>query len=317
MVKKTNIQISCNNFFKKALLFIAFVTVQLIFAPFVSAKKAKCPTMGPRLTVEEYCAKYSDMAQKQMRKYGVPASITLAQGILESGYGSSYLAVVANNHFGIKAYSRNWKGPTVLCDDDAKDEPFCKFNSVAEGYEYHSTFLRDNPRYASLFKLDVRDYENWAHGLKACGYATNPKYGTMLVNLIETYHLDVYDILKNKKVSTVHRTLYVTSAKRGLKYVRCLKDDDLAAIAKDYGINERKLRRYNDLTKRSVLKENDIIYLQSKRSKASKEFTVHRVKVGESMWSISQTYGVTIKSLMRRNKLVSATVHEGQVLRLR
>jgi len=109
----------------------------------------------------------------------------------------------------------------------------------------------------------------------------------------------------------------VTSAKRGLKYVRCLKGDDLAAIAKDYGVNERKLRRYNDLTKRSVLKENDIIYLQSKRSKAPKEFTVHKVKAGESMWSISQVYGVTIKSLMRRNKLVSATVHEGQVLRLR
>ncbi len=273
--------------------------------------------MGPRLTVEQYCEKYGEMARKQMRKHGVPASITLAQGILESGYGSSYLAVVANNHFGIKAYSRNWKGPTVLCDDDAKDEPFCKFSSVEDGFEYHSTFLRDNSRYASLFKLDIRDYENWAHGLKQCGYATNPKYGTLLIDLIEDYHLDVYDILSNTQITSVKRTLYVTSAKGGLKYVRCLKGDDLAAIAKAYGINERKLRRYNELTKRSVLKENDIIYLQSKKSKAPKGFEYHTVKAGESMWSISQLYGVRIKSLMRRNKLVSATVHVGQVLRLR
>ena len=283
----------------------------------MSAKKAKCPPMGPRLTVEEYCEKYSKMAREQMRKHGVPASITLAQGILESGYGSSYLAVVANNHFGIKAYSRNWKGPTVLCDDDAANEPFCKFGSVAEGFEYHSTFLKTNPRYAPLFKLDIRDYESWANGLKACGYATNPKYGTLLINLIEANHLDVYDIPNSTKVTTAKRTLYVTSAKRGLKYVRCLKGDDLAAIAKAYHVNERTLRRWNDLTKRSVLKENDIIYLQAKRNKAPKEFTIHRVKAGESMWSISQLYGVTIKSLMRRNKLVSATVHEGQVLRLR
>ena len=286
----------------------------LIFVHF-SAFWAPAQTKHQRYL--DYIERYKQVALQSERDYGVPASITLAQGLLESYVGQSKMAVEANNHFGIKAYSRGWKGATVLCDDDAKNEPFCKFGSVAEGYEYHSTFLRDNPRYASLFKLDVRDYESWAHGLKACGYATNPKYGTMLVNLIETHHLDVYDILKNKKVTTAHRTLYVTSAKRGLKYVRCLKGDDLAAIAKDYGVNERKLRRYNDLTKRSVLKENDIIYLQSKRSKAPKEFTVHRVKAGESMWSISQVYGVTIRSLMRRNKLVSATVHEGQVLRLR
>jgi len=304
-------------FYKKTSIFICFVILHLFFTPALSAKKAKCPTMGPRLTVEEYCEKYGEMARRQMRKYRVPASITLAQGLLESGYGSSYLAVVANNHFGIKAYSRGWKGDVVRCDDDAKNEPFCKFSSVAEGFEYHSTFLRDNPRYAPLFKLDIRDYENWAHGLKNCGYATNPKYGTLLINLIETYHLDVYDILQNTRVTTAKRTLYVTSSKKGLKYVRCLKGDDLAAIAKEFGINERKLRRYNELTKRSVLKENDIIYLQSKRNKADKRFVVHTVKAGESMWSISQLYGVTIKSLMRRNKLVSATVHEGQVLRLR
>lgn len=317
MVKLSNIQTSMSTFFKKSILLVLFVILQLFFASSASAKKAKCPNMGKRMTVEEYCEKYGEMARQQMRKHGVPASITLAQGILESGYGASYLAVVANNHFGIKAYSRNWKGPVVRCDDDAKDEPFCKFSSVEEGYEYHSTFLLENTRYAPLFKLDIRDYENWAHGLKKCGYATNPKYGTLLINLIEANHLDVYDILTNTNITTAKRTLYVTSAKRGLKYIRCLKGDDLAAIAQACGINERKLRRYNDLTKRSVLKENDIIYLQSKKSKAPKGFEYHTVKAGESMWSISQLYGVRIKSLMKRNKLVSATVHVGQVIRLR
>lgn len=313
----SNMQNFTLSFLQKSVVLASFVTLHAFLAPAFGAKKAKCPTMGPRMSVEQYCAQYAEMARQQMRKYGVPASITLAQGLLESGYGSSYLAVVANNHFGIKAYSRGWKGETVLCDDDAENEPFCKFKSVAEGYEYHSTFLRNNSRYAPLFKLDIRDYENWAHGLKRCGYATNPKYGSLLIDLIERNHLDVYDILSNTKVVTARRTLYVTKAKHGLKYVRCLKGDDLAAIAKEFGVNERKLRRYNELTKRSVLHENDIIYLQSKRTKADKGFTTHIVKAGESMWSISQLYGITIKGLMRRNKLVSATVHEGQVLKLR
>lgn len=268
------------------------------------------------MSVQEYCDKYGEEARRQMKKYGIPASITLAQGIIESGYGSSYLAIEAKNHFGIKAYSRGWTGPVVRCDDDAKDEPFCKFKSVEEGYEYHSTFLRNNTRYNSLFALDIRDYESWAHGLKRCGYATNPKYGYMLVEMIENYHLDAYDVKNVKSLSEVHR-LYVTKQKGGLKYIRCYKDDDLSVIAKEFGVSKRKLRKWNDLTKQSVLKEGDIIYLQKKNKKAAKGHEVHVVRGGESLWSISQVYGIRVMSLMKRNDLVSATVHAGQVLKLR
>lgn len=302
---------------KKAIVTFLFLLFCFILTPSLqAAKKEKCPPLGPRLTAKEYCDKYNKEARKQMKKYGVPASITLAQGMLESAYGSSYLAIEAKNHFGIKAYSRGWKGPVVKCDDDARDEPFCKFSSVEEGFEYHSTFLRNNTRYNSLFALDVRDYEGWAHGLKKCGYATNPKYGYMLIDLIEKYHLDAYDV-KNAKIMAETHSLYVTKKKGGLKYVICYKDDDLSVIAKEFGISKRKLRKWNDLTKKSVLKEGNIIYLQKKHKKADKGYAQHVVRGGESLWSISQLYGVRVTSLMKRNKLVSATVHAGQVLILR
>ena len=186
---------------KKLVFLSVLFCLPCFFITSYAAKKVKCPPLGPKMTVQEYCDKYGEEARKQMKKYGIPASITLAQGILESGYGSSYLAIEARNHFGIKAYSRGWTGPVVKCDDDAKDEPFCKFKTVEEGYEYHSTFLRNNTRYNPLFTLDIRDYESWANGLKKCGYATNPKYAQLLIDLIEKNHLDAYDV---KKAETLY-----------------------------------------------------------------------------------------------------------------
>lgn len=302
---------------QKSLLLLLVCVVELCFAPSAEAKrKSKCPPLGPRMTPEQYCAKYADEARRQMKKYGVPASITLAQGMLESAYGSSYLAIEANNHFGIKSYSRGWRGPVVRCDDDARDEPFCKFSSVYEGYEYHSTFLRDNTRYASLFKLKITDYESWAYGLKRCGYATNPRYPELLIGIIEANHLDVYDVKDAKNIGERHR-LYVTRQKGGLRYIRCYKNDDLALIASEYGLSKRKLRKWNDLPKQHTLREGDIIYLEKKNKKAHKEHTLHIVKPGESLWSISQMYGVRVNSLMKRNKMVSATVQAGQEIRLR
>ena len=300
------------------LSFILFLALQLsgLCMPQASAAK-KCPVLGPRLTAEQYCAKYAEIAREEMRKSGVPASITLAQGMLESGYGSSYLAVKANNHFGIKAYSRGWKGPVVRCDDDARDEPFCSFGSVEEGYAYHSQFLCENPRYARLFKLDIRDYEGWAVGLKECGYATSPTYAKSLIDLIERYHLDAYDTPGKAFYSYKHPLYRTGNDRKALKYVRCVENDDLSVIAAQYGIKVAKLRRANDLPKYYTLHEGDIIYLQSKRVKAEPGYDVHVVRPGESMWSIAQTYGVTIKSIMRRNKLKSATVYDGQVLKLR
>lgn len=282
--------------------------------------KGKCPEMAPKMTPQEYCNNFSRLAIMQMQKHNVPASITLAQGMLESGFGSSYLAVVANNHFGIKAY--NWNGPVERCDDDAKNEAFCSFSTVEEGYEYHSQFLIVNTRYAPLFKLDVHDYKGWAKGLKNCGYATSPTYADQLIDLIERYDLDSYDrydqglIIDDTRLSGQHNLLK-TKEKKGLVYIICNEGDQLSYIAKEFGIKESKLRRNNDLDKVHVLKQGDIIYLQNKHNKADEPYEYHTVRAGESLWSVSQRYGVTVKSLARRNKLDSYMVYEGQVLKLR
>lgn len=281
----------------------------------LTARGDKCVRQRAPMTVKEYVAEYGREAQRQQKKYGIPASITLAQGLLESGNGSSYLAVVANNHFGIKAY-RDWAGPVVRCDDDAKREPFCKFASVEKGYEYHSFFLRNNPRYNPLFKLDVTDYAGWAEGLKRCGYATSRSYAKDLIRIIETNHLDVYDVQSSNHVERPHK-VYLTSRKRGLHYIRCQAGDDLAYISKEFDISRRKLRIWNDLPKKYQLKEGEIIYLERKNSKAAKQHRTHVVKAGESLQAISQMYGIRLKSLMKRNRLESGRVQTGQVLKLR
>lgn len=314
----------------------------LVFCPIYA--KGDCPDQGPRLSAQEYCRLYAAEAQRQQRLYGVPASITLAQGMFESAYGASYLAVKANNHFGIKAY-HGWSGPVVKCDDDKSKEPFCKFNSVKEGYEYHSKFLKNSTRYAPLFKLSVTDYKGWAKGLRQCGYATNPKYPQMLIDIIERYHLDAYDkpsktvasgnsgsstkpatsisspgSSKEKSVSAStfdRHKLYSTAKRRGLKYTVVKKNDSLEAIAKEFGVSVSRLRNWNDLPKSFSLKEGDRIYLQAKKNKAPRGIRVHKVAKGESLHSISQKYGVTVKSLVKRNKLTSGNVKAGQILKLR
>ena len=143
-------------------------------------------------TYLEYIEKHKNVAITEMQNYGIPASITMAQGLLESGAGKSQLTRESNNHFGIKC-QKSWTGEKVYHDDDAKHECFRKYNSALESYEDHSQFLRKNPRYASLFQLSKTDYKGWAYGLKKAGYATNPKYAQLLIGLIETYNLDELD----------------------------------------------------------------------------------------------------------------------------
>lgn len=299
-----------------ALILLLWVLIAIWPAP-VEARHHACPPQRKPLKAEQYVKLYAKEAQRQQRKYGVPASITLAQGMLESGNGSSYLAVVANNHFGIKAYSRGWKGKVVHCDDDARQEPFCKFSSVAEGFEYHSTFLRDNPRYAPLFRLDVEDYEGWAKGLKKCGYATNPRYATLLIDLIERHHLDYYDVPSKRFIDSPHRLYQTAKGRRGLKYVRAHANDDLSYIAREFDVSRRQLRRWNDLPRKHTLREGEIVYVEPKRRRADKAHPVHTVRAGESLRSISQAYGVTVASLIKRNRLASAQVAVGQRLELR
>lgn len=146
---------------------------------------------------EEYIANYSDLAVKEMNQYNIPASITLAQAILESGNGKSRLAVEGKNHFGIKCHK--WKGNKIYADDDKKNECFRSYSSVSQSYNDHSLFLIENNRYASLFLLNISDYKAWAKGLKKAGYATNPKYDDLLIDLIEKHNLSKFDKGVNNK----------------------------------------------------------------------------------------------------------------------
>ena len=155
-----------------------------------------------KYTAAEYIDRFKDIAVAEMNKYGIPASITLAQGLLESGNGNSSLAREANNHFGIKCTS-DWKGKTILKDDDAKDDCFRVYKDPEESFRDHSEFLK-RARYAFLFELDKDDYKGWATGLKLAGYATNPRYPELLINLIERYQLDGYD-RKESRVEKIKR----------------------------------------------------------------------------------------------------------------
>ena len=140
---------------------------------------------------QDYIDRYKDIAIVEMHKYGIPASITLAQGLLESGAGTSELATKGNNHFGIK--SHGWGGRTMRHDDDRRGELFRVYDSPLESYEDHSKFLANRAHYKSLFTLDKTDYKGWAHGLKRAGYATNPKYAYRLIDIIEAYRLYEHD----------------------------------------------------------------------------------------------------------------------------
>ena len=271
-----------------------------------------------------YIAKYADLAVEQMQKYRIPASITLAQGLLESGAGTSRLAVKANNHFGIKKGS-NWNGPTIKHDDDKRNERFRKYSSAKESYEDHSIFLSSGKRYAFLFQLDIHDYKGWAKGLKKAGYATNPHYADQLIDVIEKYNLQHYDYGNVNKVVAleVSQTLSQTQTlqpqtevkSRGLViqmcndnfYVIAQPGDTYKSLSKALGVSKRKLRKYNEVDKRYELRAGDIVYLKKKQKKAHKSHKGYRhtIKSGESVYSIAQQYGMRVETLYDINKLSS------------
>ncbi|MCQ2128542.1 MAG: glucosaminidase domain-containing protein [Bacteroidaceae bacterium] len=273
----------------------------------------------------EYIDKYRNIAIEQMKKYKIPASITMAQGLLESGAGYSELTRKANNHFGIKCGS-DWTGPTSHHDDDAKQECFRSYDNARESYEDHSRFLTTKRRYASLFNLRTNDYKGWAHGLKAAGYATNPVYAEMLINIIERYELYKLDDESADKFiarieenlhGTALRTIYMNNKNY---YVLARKGDTFRSLGKELGISYRKLARYNERNKKDELVENEVIYLKKKQTKADKKYKkqVHVVRQGESMYSIAQRYGIRLKSLYKRNKLSpDYVIRPGDKLKLR
>ncbi|MCR5129842.1 MAG: glucosaminidase domain-containing protein [Prevotella sp.] len=261
-------------------------------------------------TYQNYIDQYQDIAVQEMLRYNIPASITLAQGIFESGAGRSELCRKGNNHFGIKCHG--WSGATVYHDDDESQECFRAYRTALESYEDHSKFLYESQRYRKLFQLSRTDYKGWARGLKACGYATNPQYANKLIELIELYKLHEYDKLSGKvrghhsKVSPQGQSsLHSIKIYNKNYYLYARKGDTFKSIGEEVGISYRKLAKYNERDRRDKLSEGDIIYLKKKRTRADKAFKNHPhvVKPGESMYSISQMYGIRLKSLYKKNHL--------------
>jgi len=248
----------------------------------------------------DYIATYCDMAMEQMDKYGIPASITLAQGILESNSGRSTLATKGNNHFGIKCHN-GWTGKTMTHDDDRKGECFRVYSSASESFEDHSLFLVNGSRYAELFELSRTDYKGWAKGLKKAGYATSPTYADNLINLIERYGLDRYDnggrLPKTGKL--LHRKLVVN----GLYCVKLEDNETMKDIAREFGIMQFNLRRYNEVNRDFTPPTGCMIFLEKKKNRAQRETPVHNVARGESLWDIAQMYGIKVKTLEKRNNI--------------
>ena len=267
---------------------------------------------------EEYIKKYRDIAVEEMKKYHIPASITLAQGLLESGAGQSTLARKSNNHFGIKCGS-DWRGKTVRHDDDERNECFRAYKHPKQSYEDHSKFLVNRPRYASLFKLKITDYKGWARGLKKAGYATNPRYAEQLIDIIELYDLHKYDKKGGLKWMKENPNPHQPYIANGLVYIVVRSGDTWKSISKEFDISRRKLRKYNDLYKGYELKVGDILYLEKKNRRADKEHIVHVLRAGGSMYSISQKYGIRLKRLYKLNKMSEdePTPEVGTILRLR
>ena len=270
----------------------------------------------------DYFNQWAEVAMQQMIQYRIPASITLAQGVLESAAGKSELALRANNHFGIKC--NGWTGRRSYHDDDERGECFRAYDNAYQSYVDHSVFLSTSQRYRRLFDLKRTDYKGWAKGLKACGYATSPTYATKLIEIIETYQLHQYDTGKefNKRETVLlqqgdQRNIYTFNKNY---YIRARRGDTFRRIAEDVDISYRKLAKYNERNKNDVLEEGEIIWLHKKAKKAPKAFKnrPHRVEPGESMYVISQRYGIRLKYLYKMNGLgPDYVIKTGDLLRVR
>lgn len=262
---------------------------------------------------QAYIDQYKDLAIEQMLKYNIPASITLSQGLLESGAGRSWLTKSSNNHFGIKCHG--WTGRRVFHDDDERGECFRAYDNPRQSFEDHSRFLATQSRYARLFNYSRTDYKSWARGLKQCGYATNPQYASKLIQIIELYNLNQYDKAKKfDQFMVKHSTedgvapdgnFHVIKAYNKNYYVIARKGDSFQSLSKELCIGKRKLAKYNERSYQEELAAGDVIYLKKKRKKATKEYKnrPHIVQNGESMYLISQKYGIRLSSLYKKNHL--------------
>ncbi len=271
---------------------------------------------GRKMTREDYIKTFSDLAMKEMARVGIPASITLAQGCLESGNGNSTLSVKGNNHFGIKCH--DWTGKKMYHDDDKKNECFRSYRSAYESYRDHSEFLTTRSRYASLLELNPHDYRGWAKGLKKAGYATANNYATLLIKIIEENELYKYDLkvleggadfeegVKTDSESPSHGypTTREVLLNNKIEYIVTLPGDTPESLRNELNLYKNELFRYNNLYKGIKLEPGQIIYLQPKRRKAAPGNEIHKVEEGQTMYDISQMYGVKLKHLYRYNRMM-------------
>lgn len=301
---------------------------------FIFSMMGQSQPSEPRVSKSEYIENFKDEAIREMHGTGIPASITLAQGMLESDYGNSPLAKYANNHFGIKCH-KGWEGPSFIQDDDEANECFRKYYSAFDSYRDHSEFLMTRDRYASLFDLKATDYKGWARGLKKAGYATNPKYADLLIKIIEESELQQYDRVRKlpdsepvaemrsgkeaareEPVPHVMSVSAIDVSENNIKFVQAKKGDSPHSVAERYGLSRWQIVKYNDLNKDAKLLEGEVVYIQPKHNNAQEEF--HRVQGGETIRDVSQRYGVKIKRLLKMNDLDDGySPKEGDKLKLR
>ena len=299
-------------------LYLLFLGLSTVFSQSISWNK----------TYQDYFDNYKDVAIGQMKQYGIPASITLAQGVLESGAGRSELARKSNNHFGIKC--NGWTGRKVYHDDDALGECFRAYDNALDSYIDHSLFLKNSQRYSRLFQLKTTDYKGWARGLKACGYATSPTYASRLIEIIELYGLDKYDkggggVFVSPAASS-HQPFLQAATQHQINqfndnyYVVARQGDTFKSIGEDTHVDYRRLAKFNERDKDDTLEEGERIWLKKKRRRAPKDYKgyVYRVEAGESMYSISQRFGIRLKSLYKMNELSpDYIIKVGDPLRIR
>lgn len=270
----------------------------------------------------DYIRQYREIALKQMKLSGIPASIILAQACLESSDGNSTLAVEAKNHFGIKCH--DWKGRTYLQDDDKKNECFRVYDNVEQSFQDHSDFLRYRDRYAFLFELDSRDYKGWAYGLKKAGYATDPKYASSLIRIIEEYNLSSLDeepsvpapavVERNSNVKVtpesvpsfsgiqINRQVY---SRNGVMYILAESYDTYASLAEEFHLFHKEILRFNELKQDEPLSPGQMVYVERKKAQAADHLEMHVVEDGETMLSISQRFAIRLERLYRYNDMVS------------
>lgn len=301
--------------------------------------------------IQSYISQYKQIALDQEREFGIPASITLAQGILESAAGKSGLTQKSNNHFGIKK-GAGWNGPLYYAwDDDPQKSPFRVYSSAAESYRDHSLFLKNNDRYRSLFSISIYDYRGWANGLQRAGYATSPTYAKALIGYIDAYKL--YAInggvkLRPGKTVTITRTITreeLVSRKdiqmeesevseeqenfentirkfvveiNGIRCTILYPGETLSSIAIKYDISKRDLLLFNESTSEEDFQEGDIVFLGKKKKKYEGALDYYRATEGETLYSVSQKFGIRLSNLSKMNQIASfSTLSEGKKLRLK